>query len=308
MIYIAAEIENIFNPEPDDDQSHRELPHRCISQAYGFDFKFMETWLWEGATSHPNTRLWPEGEPGGDDLTRSMDVSDRLFMSALRVFADSILTYSTSKNEPNRLRYYPPVILTFWSGFEAFVRHTSELMIHTSKGLPGPIAEYLRDEETRVSNKGVIGRERHHRAVLDRYMVLLQYGFDHKIDKGNKHWQALEKAKDLRDYYTHIDAMNSRFISCDEVLEYLEAVMLGIIWPSAEVKRTILLGIHDLYWMWAQLVDLARDHLPNGYIEQPFFHAFNLGQRAHLFYCPFTNVDENKFPNTTQQMEREPQR
>jgi hypothetical protein len=33
---------------------------------HGLDFTFMEDWLWEGAASHPNSRLWPEGEPGGD--------------------------------------------------------------------------------------------------------------------------------------------------------------------------------------------------------------------------------------------------
>jgi hypothetical protein len=299
---LAAEIDNIFDPEPDDDQPHRELAHRRLSQVYGFDFKFMETWIWEGATSHPNTRLWPAGEPGGDELTRNMDVPDRLFMSALRVFADSILTYSARKKEPNRLRFYPPVILTFWSGFEAFVRHTSELMIHTSKDLPAPIAEYLRDEITTVNQKGVITQETRYRPVLDRYAVLLQYGFNYKIDRGNRHWQALQKAKDLRDYYTHIDAMNSRSISSDEVLEYLESAMLGIIWPSAEVQRTIMLGIHHLYYTWVQLVDLAREHLPNGYCEQPFFHAWHLTGEAYQFYCPFTNVDEEKFSNTKQEM------
>jgi len=27
----------------------------------------------------------------------------------------------------------------------------------------------------------------------------------------------------------------------------MEDLILGIIWPSAEVKRTLLLGIHDIY-------------------------------------------------------------
>jgi hypothetical protein len=83
--------------------------------------------------------------------------------------------------------------------------------------------------------------------VLDRYGVLLQYGFGHKVDRGSKYWQELEEARNLRDYYTHIDAMNSRALSSDDVLDYMEAVMLGIIWPSAEVKRTLLLRIHDIY-------------------------------------------------------------
>jgi hypothetical protein len=273
--YIAGEIESIFKPELDEDGHHREWPQERLRKHHGFDFKFMEHWLWEGATSHPNTRTWPEGEPGGDQLTRSMDVPDRLFLSALRVFADSILTYSThkGKDKPSELRYFPPVILTFWSGFEAFVRHSAELMIHTSKDLPPPVGDYLRDEITTVNKNGAVEQQARYRPVLDRYAVLLQYGFGYSIDRGNKFWQALERARDLRDYYTHIDAMNSRALAFEDVRDYLEDVMLGIIWPSSEVKRTLLLGIHDIYWIWDQLQELAKSHLPDGHIEQPFFHS-----------------------------------
>jgi hypothetical protein len=306
--YIAGEIAGIFSPEPDEDGHHREWPQERLRKHHGLDFTFMEDWLWEGATSHPNTRIWPDAEPGGDELTRSMDVPGRLFLSALRVFADSILTYSTGKEKTksSELRFYPPVILTFWSGFEAFVRHSSELMIHTSKGLPDPIADYLRDEITTVSRKGAIDKETRHRPVLDRYAVLLQYGFDYKVDRGSKYWQALEKARDLRDYYTHIDAMNSRALAFEDVRDYMEDVILGIIWPSAEVKRTLLLGIHDIYWIWDQLRELASGQLPDGHIEQPFFHARRLEGRRHMFYCPFTNVDNQRFPNSNEEMGRPP--
>jgi hypothetical protein len=46
--------------------------------------------------------------------------------------------------------------LTFWSGLEAFIRHSSELMIHTSKDLPSEVADYLRDELTVVDRNGAI--------------------------------------------------------------------------------------------------------------------------------------------------------
>src|SRR5207248_2269515 len=227
---LAAEIESIFNPEPDDDEPHREWPQQRLTDHHGLDFTYMEELLWEGATSHPNTRFWPEKEPGGDELTRSMDVGRRLFYAALRVFGDSISTYATegAKRNPSELRFYPPVILTFWSGFEAFVRHSSELMIHTSKDLPGEVADYLRDELTVVDRSGAIKKETKYRPALDRYAVLLQYGMGYKVDRGNKYWQALERARDLRDYYTHIDAMNSRALSSNDIFDFLETVMLGI--------------------------------------------------------------------------------
>ncbi len=82
--------------------------------------------------------------------------------------------------------------------------------------------------------------------------------------------------------------------------------MLGLIWPSSEVKRTLHLGIFDLYWMWRQLRDLANNEMPEGHIEQPFFHGRNLSDEPYLFYCPFTNVDNKKFPNSDEQMGRPP--
>jgi hypothetical protein len=75
------------------------------------------------------------------------------------------------------LRFYPPIILTFWSGFEAFVRRSSELMIYTSKDLPDPIIDYLRDEITTLGTTGVINKQTRYQPVLDRYAVLLKYGF-----------------------------------------------------------------------------------------------------------------------------------
>ena len=84
----------------------------------------------------------------------------------------------------------------------------------------------------------------------------------------------------------------------------MEDVILGIIWPSAEVKRTLLLGIHDIYWIWDQLRELASGHLPDGHIEQPFFHAWRLEGRRHMFYCPSTSVDNQGFPNSDEEMGR----
>ena len=57
---LAAEIESIFNPEPDEDGHHRERPQKRLTDHHGLSFTYMEDWLWEGATSHPTTRLWPE--------------------------------------------------------------------------------------------------------------------------------------------------------------------------------------------------------------------------------------------------------
>jgi hypothetical protein len=102
--------------------------------------------------------------------------------------------------------------------------------------------------------------------------------------------------------------MNSRALSQNDVMDYLETVMLGIIWPSAEVKRTLLLGVFDMYWVWDQIRELASNHLPDGHVEQPFFHSLPLNGQCHTFYCPFTNVDNQKFPNSDEEAGRPPRK
>jgi hypothetical protein len=47
---ISASIEEIFNPEPDEDGHRREWPHDRLRTHHKFNFKYMEDWLWEGAT------------------------------------------------------------------------------------------------------------------------------------------------------------------------------------------------------------------------------------------------------------------
>lgn len=100
--------------------------------------------------------------------------------------------------------------------------------------------------------------------------------------------------------------MNSRALSSNDVFDYLESAMLGIVWPSAEVKRTLQLGIFDLYGMWDQLHALTNAEMPQGHIEQPCFHGWKLDGEPHMFYCPFINVDSKKFPNSDEDRDRPP--
>jgi hypothetical protein len=302
--FLESEINCLFNPEPDEDQSPREWPNVRLETHYGLNFEFMKGFHWEGSTGHPNTRICLEKETALTGLTRNDDVPRRLFEAALRVFGDSMITYNKSTDHVTRLRYYPPIILTFWSAFEAFVRHSSELMVRTSKDLPSPVSEYLRERSPMVNSKGTVEEKTRYQPVLDRYVVLLRYGFDVEVKRGDKYWQRLEDAKRLRDYYTHIEAMNSRSVSDKQVMEFMESVLLGIIWPSEISKRTLLLGVHDLYDIWASLSELTALHLPMGHTEEPFFHSWGLDNVPYMFYCPFVAVDTERFPNSKEEREQ----
>lgn len=85
-----------------------------------------------------------------------------------------------------------------------------------------------------------------------------------------------------------------------EVLRYMEGVLLGIIWPSSELKRTQLLHVHRLYWIWDALRQKADD-----FTEQPFFKDWRFNNEKVLaFYCPFVNVDTSRFPNLEEELSR----
>lgn len=294
------ELSYLLNPEPDEDGIFpREHPHPRLVDVHGLDFSYFDSdFTWEGSSTHRYTRLCPHDEEAVHVLTRNQDVPTRLFGSALDLFADSMVAYHGKAERKGALRYYPPVILTFWSGFETFVRRLSELMIATVKGVPEPVVNYLRERELFVDGKGHIRERSRFHAVLDRYAVLLAHGYGLHVDRGHKFWQGLNAAKELRDYYTHLDITDPRAISSQEVLQFMEAVMLSLIWPSSVLQRTLLLGIFRVYEVWELLFRYAEE-----YREQPMFMDWHL-KSQYLFHCNFENVDANRFPNMDQKSAR----
>lgn len=298
---LREEIDYLFNPEPEDfERPTRDYPHERLERLYGLDLSYLKTvaYGWEGSSIHPSSRIG-RIEDWLLALIRNNDVPFRLFEAGLRLYADSILAYALKKERTGELRYYPPVILIFWSAFETFVRFSSEMMLHTVKDVPGEVANFLRETETSFRD-GKIRTFQKFQPVLDRYAALLLYGYRYKVDRGSRHWQRLEKAKELRDYYTHLDVKESRSLSSTQVLDFMEAVLLGIIWPSSELKRTQLLRIYGLYWVWDTLRQKAEE-----FTEQPFFKERRwANERVLQFYCPFVDVDTSRFPNSEEEIAR----
>jgi len=178
---LIGRLDSIFNSEPDD-EFLREWPDNRLEQHHGLSFDYMKTHDWEGSSMHPSTRhRASDKEPDAVALTRNKDVPTALFDSALRLFGDSLIEYHNAKENPSALRFYPPIILTFWSALESFVRYTSELMLLTSKGIPEGIANYLREQAVEVDEKGDLRFSDRNRSVLERYSVLLRYGFGMQV-------------------------------------------------------------------------------------------------------------------------------
>jgi DNA-binding protein Fis len=299
---LEEEIYILFNPEPDEDGFFpREWPHSRIKDFYKLDTSYIETSDWEGSSIHPHTRLRGPEEHRLSSLSRNMDIPDRLVEAGLKLFADSIIAYHDKKERKGNIRYYPSAIMTFWSGFETYVRYSSELMLTTVKDIPEVVDNYLLERQVYLDNKGEQHiRDKHH-STLDRYALLLKYGYSFNVERGNKYWQSLQRAKELRDYYTHLDVHEPRDVSSNNVLRYLESVMMALIWPSCELNRTVMLGIYRLYKIWARLGELQTE-----YIEQPFFKDWCMDGH-HMFHCNFDNVDTSRFPNTKEWMEQRKQ-
>ena len=215
----------------------------------------------------------------------------RLMMSAVRLLADSVIAYADNEEREGDIRYYPAIVLTFWSGFETFVRHASELFLLTVNDVPLPVRDCLQETEEVVGENGIIRRRARYHSILHRYAVFMYYAYSHRIDRAHKMWQNLEKAKRLRDYYTHLDMNEPRSITTKDVMEFIEDTLLGLIWPSSILQRTLLIGQYQVYTIWAELRHFAEE-----YRERPFFLDWHL-EEPRLFHCNFENVDAKRYPS-----------
>jgi len=172
------ELAHLFHPEPDEDGLlPNEHPHRRLTQTHLLDFAYMRQLSWEGSSMHRYTRLCPPDHAALTVLMQNHGTPDRLFGAALRLMGDSIVAYHGKEDRLGEIRFYPPVVLTFWSGFETFVRYSSELLIATAQSLPAEVVRFLRDQEAEVRLDGEVVERTRHRSVLARYRVFLKYAY-----------------------------------------------------------------------------------------------------------------------------------
>lgn len=293
------EINWLFHPEPDEDGIVlREFPNKRIKDIHGLDVSYMESFEREGSSVHKYTRVQPAEDERLHVLTKSQDVPDCLFRSALRLFSDSIIEYHKKTEKESELKFFPPILLTFWAGFETFVRYSSGKLIVTAKTLPTEVERFLLEEDKFLNKKGEIATKTKFYGVLDRYAVFLKYAYHFDVNKGDKYWQALDKAKKLRDYYTHLDVSEPRQLTSKEVLSFMEAILLSIIVPSSKLKRTLMLGVYWLYDIWTTLNKYNVE-----YTERPFFLNWHLKEES-LFHCNFENIDRERFPSMREHHEK----
>ena len=104
---LQVELDIIFDPQPDGDGFFppEYLPER-ITKFDKLDISYMDRLNYEGSTIHPYTPICKPDEHRLISLSRNHDVSQRLFMSAIQLFGDSIIAYHDKKEHKG----------TVWSG------------------------------------------------------------------------------------------------------------------------------------------------------------------------------------------------
>lgn len=295
---VKEEIESLF----DFVNSEEFFPcplHSRLEEEHDLDTSYLNTINREEFSTHPDKHICGSDEEILHQITKNKDVPYSLMEASLKLFGKSIVEYYDSDNNEGCFQYYPSIILTFWSGFETFVRYYSELMDLTVKDdeIPKVVSDFLLEKENYIKNSGKIGERTRYHSVLDRYNVLIKYGYELSLDKSMIFWQRLKEAQKLRDYYTHLDVNECKPISTESLLEYMESLLLGIIWPSCELGKTIFLDVYPLYFIWAELKELSVS-----YTEKPFFADWNINM--HAFHCNFENIDTSRFPSINDSKKR----
>lgn len=297
LIFTPETDENGFIPVP--------YPHERLKKQFGLDSSYVDKFgfVYEGSSMHEDTRLVdPTDEAIPGVVFRNLNLADQLFEVALRLFGDSLLAYHGSKDDTSNFRYYPPIIITFWSGFEAQLRFMSELLIVTVPSIPEAVKAQLLEYEVVVDRKGLVATRNKFIPILDRYWLLLRYGYGYCADRGNTYWQRGEAARQLRDYFVHPKVREARAITSDQVLDFMENVLMLFIVPSCDIRKSVFLGQYRCHNMVTHLRELVFPHT-----EQPLFYDWGFKERF-LTHCNFSGVDEARFPNMRQRADLDGER
>jgi len=286
---LRGQIELILHPEPDDDGTrYYAAPHSRLVTEHGLDTSYFRGHFDLAGDLQFERVLNDENDPLHVTLT-SISVPSSLMSAALQLFADSIVTYHAQPRRWDVYRFYPPVLTTIWSAFEAWVRISSQLFVSTASNIPQPVKDALNETRQTVNEKGKITLKSDRRSALERYCLLLQYGCGLTVDRSRKYWQAAKNVEGVRDALVHYDVTKAPSLTASEVWSHIEAIMLLFIVPSCIIRRTLNAHQFDYYSMLVELLPLVCE-----FEERPLHKGWP--KEGLIFYCPFDGTDENRYP------------
>jgi hypothetical protein len=282
-------LAHIFEPDVDEDGFAAAFPpHSRLRDRHGLDTSYWKRYEF-GSTS-PFSRLVRDASDPINTATQSLSAPTELFSAGLRLFGDSLLAYSgTGKKRTGPLQYYPAILMTFWAGFEAFVRLYSEILVQVKPSIPLLVRDVLLESEAYLDRNGTPCSRTRQRPILDRYWLMLKFGYGLEYDRGGEIWQCGEASLARRNEFVHYEVNSAPSINTSVLHAQLEAIMLLLIGPSTLLARSVFSRQYEIYWMLAEMQPLIED-----FEERTFFKGIMGG--GYLFPCTFEEVDEDRYP------------
>lgn len=287
---LKNEIKSILHPEPNEEGDMRwDAPHPRLASVHGLDTSYFR------GPSDPKgdgvfQRLLHDDSDPLHNTLQSITVPFSLLTASLQLFGDSLIEYHERQRRWDLYRFYPPILITAWSAFEAWLRIHSEILAAVVPTLPKPVRDALLEVRNVVEKNGQIEERPDRKPVLDRFWLLLKYGCSLEFDRGGRVWQAGTKLERVRNSLVHYDVSKAPSLTAAEVWGHLEAVMLLLIAPSTLARRTLLSQQFDHYSTLVQLHSLISE-----FEERPLHKGW--ARDAVVFDCPFDGGDETKYPS-----------
>src|SRR5262245_47814589 len=166
---LKGAVDSILHPKPDEDGQIQYPPHERLSSVYGLDTSYYRG-VWQvGYLSRDGAfqRLLQDASDPLHDTLQSITVPLSLIEAALQLFGDSIVQYHERERRWDLYRYYPSILMTMWSAFEAWVRINSEIFVTVVPTVPPPVKDALLEVRPVVERNGEIEVRPDRRSVLD---------------------------------------------------------------------------------------------------------------------------------------------
>jgi hypothetical protein len=266
------------------------MPSKRLTEEFGLDTSYWH--YFEYGTMSPLMRISVEDDTELAVIIQALQVPVELFMGTLRLFAESLIVYQPEGVRAGPYRYYPAILMSGCSAFEAYLRINSELLVKTSLTVPLQVQLTLLEKEEQLDMRGNVIRVPRHRKLFHRYWLFLKYGLGFEFDRGCRIWQLGNQAFDKRNELVHYKHADLPAINTSELWTHLESLLLLMIAPSAHVRKTLMPSLYEIY---GSLEDLGE--LINEYEERPNFKDWHIRAANTMFGCPFINVDETKYPS-----------
>ena len=286
---LKHEINSVLRPERDDEGSLCwDMPHSRLSSIHGLDTSYFRDPLDLSGDRVFERLLQDKSDPLHSTL-QSLTVPASLFTAALQLFGDSLIEYHEREQRWDVYRFYPAILMTVWSAFEAWVRISSEILVAVAPSLPRAIRDSLLETRAVVEKDGQIRDKPDRRPVLQRYWLLLKYGCNFEYDRGSATWQAGESVRVVRDSLVHYDVPEASSLRASKMWDHMEAILMLFIVPSTKTRRTLFCPQFDLYSTLVGLQPLISE-----FEERPFHKGWP--KRSIVFDCPFDGADDARYP------------